>query len=66
MKRANKIKKIPFALLSILLLTNPYKTFAIEEEWQYIEDDCSKDKLAGIEKDKLFSIEKAVQMQLVS
>ena len=61
MKRANKIKKIPFALLSILLLTNPYKTFAIEEEWQYIEDDCSKDKLAGIEKDKLFSIEKAVQ-----
>jgi CHAP domain./NlpC/P60 family. len=61
LKRANKIKKIPFALLSILLLTNPYKTFAIEEEWQYIEDDCSKDKLAGIEKDKLFSIEKAVQ-----
>lgn len=61
MKRASKIKKIPFALLSILLLTNPYKTFAIEEEWQYIEDDCSKDKLAGIEKDKLFSIEKAVQ-----
>lgn len=61
MNRTNKIKKIPFALLSILLLTNPYKTFAIEEEWQYIEDDCSKDKLAGIEKDKLFSIEKAIQ-----
>lgn len=51
------------AVMMIPTVSKSIKTSA-EEEWQYIDDDCSKVKLAGTDAEKFFSIEKAIQNAL--
>lgn len=60
-----KVNKLPLALLSIVLLSNPVRIFGNEDdEWHYVGDNCEKTKLAGNALEKFFSIEKAIQNAL--
>ena len=60
-----KVNKLPLALLSIILLSNPVRIFGNEDDdWHYVGDNCEKTKLAKNALEQFFSIEKAIQNAL--
>ena len=60
-----KVNKLPLALLSIVLLSNPVRIFGNEDDdWHYVGDNCEKTKLAKNALEQFFSIEKAIQNAL--
>ena len=60
----NKRRKMSLLLLAVMMIPMSTKSFATEEDWHYVDDDCSNAKLAGTDSEKFFSIEKAIQNAL--